>query len=70
MLLHFAHFEKRAERQDPDRYSVTVTYDWDDETEMVIRLLSFGPMVKVTAPRRFVSLIRDRLVSQMDCMKK
>lgn len=67
VLLHFAHFEKQAERLDERRYRVTLRYDRDDETELVIRLLSFGPMVKVTAPQRFVDLIRERLTCQKRC---
>ena len=67
VLLHFAHFEKQAERLDENRYRVTVVYDRDDETELVIRLLSFGPMVKVTAPQHFVDLIKERLLRQKSC---
>lgn len=66
-LMHFAHFEKQAERLDEDRYKVSVTYDKDDETELVIRVLSFGPMIKVTSPQSFVDLIKDRLKKQMSC---
>ena len=64
VLMHFAHFEKQAERTAEDKYRVTVSYDKDDETEIVIRLLSFGPMVKVTSPQRFVELIKERLMKQ------
>ena len=67
VLMHFAHFEKQAEKLDDERYQVTLTYDKDDETEMVIRILSFGPMVKVTAPQRFADLIKERLISQKSC---
>ena len=67
VLLHFAHFEKQAEKLDENRYKVTVTYDIDDETEIVIRILSFGPMVKVTAPQHFVNLIKERLIKQKSC---
>ena len=67
VLMHFAHFEKQAEKLDENRYRVTVTYDVNDETEIVIRLLSFGPMVKVTAPQHFVDLIKERLISQKSC---
>ena len=67
VLMHFAHFEKQAEELDDERYRVTLTYDKDDETEMVIRILSFGPMVKVTAPQRFADLIKERLISQKSC---
>ena len=67
VLLHFAHFEKQAVRLDNDRYRVTVTYNEDDEKEMVIRILSFGPMIKVTAPQHFVELIKEKLLSQISC---
>lgn len=39
-------------------------YDESDETEMVIRLLSFGPMIKVIEPLEFKQLIRQRLKKQ------
>ena len=67
VLLHFAHFEKTAERIDESRYAVTVRYNLEDETEMVIRILSFGPMIRVTAPERFIKSIRQRLIDQIHC---
>ena len=69
-MLHFAHFEKQAERLGGDRYRLTVRYDRDDETELVIRILSFGPMVKVEEPQSFVDLIKDRLLRQKTCQLK
>lgn len=65
VMLHFAHFEKKAERLDGMRYRLHIKYDSADETEMVIRVLSFGPMVKVESPEDFVGLIRARLKKQM-----
>lgn len=67
VLLHFAHLEKQTEKTDDNTYMVTLKYDESDETEMVIRLLSFGPMIKVIEPESFVSLIKQRLLKQMDC---
>ena len=66
VMMHFAHFEKQAERID-DKYRVTLKYDKDDETEIVIRILSFGPFVKVIEPEMFVELIKDRLIKQKSC---
>lgn len=67
VLLHFAHFEKQAEKIGEDKYRVTIYYDKEDETELVIRILSFGPMIKVTAPVHFVNLIKERLLKQKSC---
>lgn len=69
-LLHFAHFEKRVERIDAKRYLVHIKYNKSDETEMVIRILSFGPMVEVVEPQEFKNLIIARLKSQKSCELK
>ena len=66
-LLHFAHFKKEAERIDDDHYRITLYYDPDDETELVIRILSFGPFVRVVSPDSFAELIKDRLRRQKSC---
>ena len=66
-MLHFAHFEKRAERVDEGRYILRLKYYEPDETEIVIRVLSFGPCVKVIEPQSFVKLIRERLILQKSC---
>ena len=68
VLMHFAHFEKMVEQMDEngDCYIVHVTYDPVDEAEMLIRILSFGPMIQVLKPDHFVDLIRSRLRQQMN----
>lgn len=67
VLMHFAHFEKQAEKLENDKYRVTVRYDMSDETELVIRILQFGPMVKVISPDKFTELIKQRLIRQRNC---
>lgn len=69
-MLHFAHFEKRAERTDDGRYILRLKYYENDETELVIRVLSFGPCVKVLEPQGFVDLIKERLILQKSCELK
>ena len=65
-LMHFAHFEKRAERSG-DHYLLHIKFQRDDEPEMVIRVLSFGPTVEVVEPKSFKQLIIDKLKSQKSC---
>lgn len=67
VLLHFAHFEKEAIKVDEKHYRIKINYNKDDETEMVIRVLSFGPFVKVCEPESFVNLIKERLEMQKSC---
>ena len=69
-MLHFAHFEKQAERTDDGRYILRLKYYENDESEIVIRVLSFGPYVKVLEPESFVNLIKERLISQKSCELK
>lgn len=66
-MLHFAHFEKQAERLNKKNYLVRIKYARDDEPEMVIRILSFGPMVEVLEPNSFRDLIIEKLKKQLNC---
>ncbi len=70
VMLHFAHFKKEAERIDKKHYRLKIYYDESDETELVIRVLSFGPFLKVTEPQNFVNLIKERLIRQKSCELK
>ena len=67
VMLHFAHFEKQAECVGKRKYRLNITYNKDDEPEMVIRILSFGPLVKVLGPDKFVNLIKEKLKKQQNC---
>ena len=66
-LLNFSHYEKIAEyNEERGKYRITIHYDETDETDLVIRTLSFGPYVKAIGSRKFVTLIRDRLWQQLE----
>lgn len=67
VMLHFAHFEKQAESLGGGKYLLRIRYDRADEAEMIIRILSFGPMVKVLEPSGFIELIREKLKKQHSC---
>lgn len=64
VLLHFSHFEKETLKLDHQLYQIKLRYDKDDETELLIRVLSFGPMLEVVSPTAFIELIRERLNKQ------
>ena len=66
-MLHFAHFEKQAEKLDKNTCLVKIKYAHDDEPEMVIRILSFGPMVEVIGSESFRKLIIEKLKKQKNC---
>lgn len=64
VMLHFSHLEKSTVRLEEELYQVTLSYDREDETELLIRILSFGPMIQVISPEDFISKIRERLNRQ------
>lgn len=66
-MLHFSHFEKETERIEGNRYKIKIRYDADDEAEVLIRILSFGPMLHVMAPPALVDKIKMRLEMQKNC---
>ena len=64
-MLHFSHLEKETERIGENRYRLTLRYEQEDETELLIRVLSFGPALKVISPSKFRKRVRDRIERQM-----
>lgn len=64
VMLHFSHLEKETERIDEKHYRVTLYYQQGDETELLIRILSFGPVIRVIEPESFIDRIRERLSMQ------
>ena len=64
-MLHFSHLEKITERLDEKHYRLQLMYNKSDETEMVIRILSFGPLLRVQEPAGFIELLCCRLRKQL-----
>ena len=64
-LMHFSDLAKETEKLDETHYLLTVFYDKNDETEMVYRVLSFGPTMKVRESEGFVELLKERLKEQL-----
>ena len=64
VMLHFSHLDKQTERLDDRRYKITLYYEREDETELLIRVLSFGPVLKVIFPDDFVKNLCERLEKQ------
>ena len=63
-MIHFSDLEKETVRLDDTHYRIMLRYRREDETEILIRVLSFGPKVRVSSPNSFISLIKERLQMQ------
>ena len=69
-MLHFSDLEKETEKLEDGHYRVRMRYRHSDETELLIRILSFGPVLKVTEPAALVEQIKQRLERQTALNKK
>ena len=63
-MLHFSHLDKETQRIDDNHYKITLFYEREDETELLIRVLSFGPVLKVVFPDDFIKKLVQRLEKQ------
>ena len=64
-MLHFANYEKHTEYDEEQKaWICSIYYDTADETELLIEVLSFGPVVQVLGPEPFLKLIRARVKRQ------
>lgn len=68
-MLHFSNYEKVTTQLDEKHYEMKLTFHKADETEVLIRVLSFGPLLKVKSPDHFITLIKERLRRQKMLMK-
>jgi hypothetical protein len=66
VMLHFSDCRKETRRLDDKRYEVNLWFDPQDETEILIRILSFGQMIRVTSPESFINLIKERIIKQQN----
>ena len=76
-FMEFAPYEKHVEFDSENKScTVKIWYDSIDETELLIRLLSFGPVIEILSPSSFREKARERvekqykLISQLDSVRK
>ena len=63
-MLQFANYDKRTRKIDGDTYECLIYYNKRTETELLIEVLSFGPMLKVVGSEDFLGLVKERLSRQ------
>ena len=64
-MLHFANYEKNTRKIDQDTYECLIYYNQMMESELLIEVMSFGPMLRVLGNDRFLKSLRARLRKQM-----
>ncbi|MDE5776972.1 MAG: WYL domain-containing protein [Lachnospiraceae bacterium] len=63
-MLQFANYEKNTTKVDTDTYECLIYYNQRMETELLIEVLSFGPMIQVLGNERFLGQLKARLRTQ------
>ena len=64
-LLHFASFPCRPQAGPDGKRLLHILHEPQDEAELLIRVLAFGPLVRVLGPEPFAEQIRQRLQRQV-----
>lgn len=63
-MLQFANYEKNTRKLDEHTYECFIYYNQKMETELLIEVLSFGPMIEVLGNERFLEQLKERLRKQ------
>lgn len=67
--LQFSSYKKQIKYKEAENcYQCTIYYDKADEKEILIRLLSFGPLIKVIEPDNFVGMMKKRILRQRNLL--
>ena len=68
-FMEFAPYEKHSERDlTSGNCTVKLWYDKQDETELLIRLLSFGPVIEILGPPDFRQKVSERVMKQNELL--
>ncbi len=68
-FMEFAPYEKHSERDlVTGSCIVRLWYDRQDETELLIRLLSFGPVIEILGPPDFRKKVTERVMKQAELL--
>lgn len=69
-MVEFSTYKKNSEFDDSAKTCTTkIYYRKADEIEVLIKLLSFGPTLKVLGPERFLKLFKYRIQKQYEIIK-
>ncbi len=64
-MMQFAFYEKETKPLEEGGYLCRIWYTVNDEAELLIRVLSFGPVIKVLEPEPFLAQLRERVKTQL-----
>lgn len=69
VMMQFSIYKKMTSKMEEDLYRCILTYEKEDEADLIIRMLSFGPNIQVVGPDDFVKQIKKKLLAQKSCKR-
>lgn len=67
-MMKFAHYKKRVEKVDDKLFHIEMEYDVEDETDVLIQIMSFGSYVKILAPDKMRKELCKRIERQLEML--
>lgn len=67
-MMKFAHYKKKVEKVDDKLFQVEMEYDVEDETDVLIQMMSFGSYVKILAPDKMRKELCKRIERQLEML--
>lgn len=59
---------KQVERVDDEKYLMTMDYNEEDETDILIQIMNFGSLVNIKSPSELKSEMKNRLKKQIEML--
>ena len=66
--MKFACYKKQVERVSDDKYLMTMDYNEEDETDILIQIMNFGSLVNIKSPSKLKIEMRNRLKKQIEML--
>lgn len=70
VMTRFSAYDKSLEKQSENYYRLTVHYHPDEQSDLLLQVMSFGPVVRVMEPVTFANKIKERLADQLNILNK
>ena len=69
-IRQFSYFKKTCQKtEETNTYQMTVDYDYSDQSDIIIRVLMFGPQMKVLGPDEVLQEVTRRVKNQENLFK-
>lgn len=69
-MMQFTQYRKEAVKISENQYQICIWYDKEEEQDLMIQLLSFGPLIKILSPEKIISKMEERIRKQKELMKR